>query len=74
MGVSARLLDQPLDDRTHDLGFLQADFQDFLMVDGRLRWVVNHLPFELNEDPKNGKQCFLRGAGKWVVPLPELRP
>ena len=63
MGTSGYLLDQPLNDRTHDIGFLQANFQDFPMVDSRLGWVVDNLSLELNEAPKDGKQNFLKIPG-----------
>jgi hypothetical protein len=33
------------------------------MVDGRLRWVFDDLPFELDEEPKDGKKKILRGRG-----------
>ena len=59
MEISGYLLDQSFDDRAHDLGSLQANFEDFVMGDNRLRWVVDDLPFELGERKKNnGKQSF----------------
>ena len=33
------------------------------MVDSQLRRVVNDLPFELNEAPKDGEYSSLRGPG-----------
>lgn len=52
IGVSRYLLDYLFDDCTHDFGFLQTNVEDLLMRDNRLRWVLNDLPFELNEHRK----------------------
>lgn len=57
MESSGYLLDQSLNERTHDLGFFHADFEDFLVRDNWLRRVLDDLPFELNKT-KNGKQVF----------------
>lgn len=52
MVISVYLLDQSFDDCTYDFGFLQADFEDLLVKDNRLRWVFDDLPFELSKRKK----------------------
>ena len=56
--ISGYLLDHSFNDSTHDFGFLQADFEDFLVRDNRLRWVLDDLPFELNETQKTVNRFF----------------
>ena len=63
MGISVCLLDQSFHNCAHDLGFLQADFQDFLMIDSRLRWILDDIPFELNGAHKRGEHDLLNSEG-----------
>ena len=52
MEISGYPLDQSFDNRAYDFGFLQADFEDFLVRDNRLRRVLDGLPFELGKRKK----------------------
>jgi hypothetical protein len=64
MDISGYLLDQSFDDSTHDLGFLQADLQDFPVIDSRLRRVLDDPPFKLDEARREGERNFLSKRGR----------
>jgi len=56
--TSGYLLNHSFNDSTHDFSFLQADFEDLFVTDNQLRWVLDDLPFELNETQKTVSGFF----------------